>query len=179
MTWLVETPWPSVALGLVLEIILAIALVRTGRGTILVAMVLVLALTGGLVVLERVVVTQTEEVENALDAVAASLEANDAAAVLAGFTSNSPRRGEVQAALARVTVKSAHVGGDLEVRFNELTIPPSASAYFTGVVEAHDRSGTIPYERMMRRFKVTLHRQGDRWLIHDFSEPESRGQRGP
>ena len=65
------------------------------------------------------------------------------------------------------------------MRFNELTIPPSASAYFTGVVEAHDRSGTIPYERMMRRFKVTLHRQGDRWLIHDFSEPESRGQRGP
>lgn len=178
MTWLVETPWPSIALGLVLEIILAIALIRTGRGVIIGAMVVVLALTAGLVVLEQVVITQTEEVENALDAVATSLAANDSSAVLAAFTANSPRRGEVHSALLRVTIKSARVAGDLEVRFNELTIPPSAAAYFTGIVDAEDRRGALPYERMLRRFKVTLRKEGDRWLIHDFSEPESRSQRG-
>lgn len=177
MTWLIESPWPSLMLGVGLEVILAIALVRTGRGAIMVAMAVVLALTVGMLVLERLVVTQTEEVEDALDGVAGSLGSNDAGTVLAGFSPQSPRRAEVKSALASVTINSARVAGDLEIRFNDLTSPPSAVAYFTGIVDAKDNRGAIPYEHMMRKFKVTLRKEGDRWLIYDYAEAEKGRQR--
>ena len=32
---------------------------------------------------------------------------------------------------------------------------------------------------MLRRFKVSLRKEGDRWLIQDFGDPEPRSQRGP
>lgn len=161
-------------LGISLEVILAIALVRTGRGAIIGAMVAVLALTAGMLILERVIVTETEEVEDALDRAAAALVSNESAAVLAAFSPRSPRRGEVQSRLSRVTISSARIAGDLEIRFNELTDPPSATTYFTGIVDAKDKSGTIPYEHMMRRFKVTLRKEDGRWLIFDYSEADGR-----
>jgi ketosteroid isomerase-like protein len=161
-------------LGISLEVILAIALVRTGRGVIIGAMVVVLALTGGMLILERLVVTENEAVEDALDQVAAALAANDRDAVLASFSPQSPRRAEVQSLLSRVTVSSARIGGDLEVRFNELASPPSATTYFTGIVNAKDTGGAIPYEHMMRKFKVTMRKEDGRWLIFDYAEAESR-----
>ena len=67
-------------------------------------------------------------------------------------------------------------GNDLVITLaSNPTIPPSATAYFTGRVEAHDSGGTIPYENFIQRFKVTLHRRGDRWLIHDYEVADPGG----
>jgi hypothetical protein len=176
MTWFIESPWPSLAIGFALEVILAIALVRTGRTAIIAAMVVVLAATIGLLALERVVVTEREEVEDTLDAVAAALESNDVPAVLAAFSPNCPRLGEVKSALSRFTVREARIGGDLEVRINRLTSPPSAATYFTGRIDGKDSRGEFPYEHMIRKFKVTLERRGDKWLIADYSDADSRAR---
>jgi hypothetical protein len=175
MTWLLESPWPVITLGVVLQIALAIVLVRTSRASVLLAMALVLVLCAGLVLLERVVVTKREAVEDALDGAAAALEANDPAGVLQAFAPDSPRRGEVERVLGRFNIRDAHVGGDLEVVTNELTIPPSATAYFTGRVEASDGRGEVPYEHLIQKFKVTLHREGDRWLIFDYAMADPQG----
>lgn len=176
MTWLMESPWPALWIGLILEVLLAIALVRTGRGAIIGAMVLVLALSGGLIFLERVVVTEREEVENTLDDIAAAVEANDVQKVLAAFSPKCPRVNEVRSTLSRVKVRAANVGGDFEVTFNRLTSPPSAKTRFTGYIDAHDNKGEIPYEHIIRKFQVTLQKQGDRWLIADFSDADPRGK---
>lgn len=179
MTWFVESPWPSVALGIVLEIMFAILLFRTGRAALFAPMAVVLALTLAMLAIERAVVTEIEEVEDALDAVAGALEANDVEAVLAAFSPRCPRLGEVRSALARFTVSDARVGGDLEVRLNRLTSPPSATTYFTGRVAGKDKRGAVPYENMIRKFKVTFHRDGGRWLIADYSDADFRDRRGP
>lgn len=176
MTWFIESPWPALALGFSLQVILAMALARTGRAAIIPVMVLALAATVGLLALERVVVTEREEVEDALDAVADALESNDVPAVLAAFSPDCPRLGEVKSALARFTVREAHVGGDLEVRINRLTNPPSAATYFTGRIDGRDARGEFPYEHMIRKFKVTLHRRGGKWLIADYSDADSRAR---
>ena len=172
MTWLVESPWPALTVGVFLEVALAIVLVRSGRAVVLVAMAIVLVATAAMLALELLVVTEIEQVENALAKVATTLEANDPPAVLELFDPKSPRRHEVESILSRVTVRGATIGGDLEVRTNALTSPPSATAYFTGHFEAHDRRGEIPYEHVLRRFKITLHRLNDRWLIHDYEVAE-------
>jgi hypothetical protein len=177
MTWLLESPWPAITLGLFLEVGLAIALVRSGRGVILVAMAFVLVLTAGMLVLEWAVVTEIEQVENALARVAATLEANDPPAVLRLMSPKSPRRGEVESILSRVVILEAHVGGDLEVRTNRLTNPPSATAYFTGRFRARDRRGEIPYEQVVLKFKITLHHRGQSWLIYDYAVAEPDGGR--
>lgn len=174
MALFVESPWPSLMLGVVVEALLAIALVRTGRAAIVAPMLFVLAVTTGLVILERTIVTESEEVEDALDAVASALEANDLPAVLAAFSPDCTRLGEVRSALSRFTVVRAHVGGDLEVRPNRLTLPPSATAYFTGRVEGKDKRGAVPYEHMIRKFKVRLERHGQKWLIADYSDADFR-----
>jgi hypothetical protein len=161
-------------LGIVFEAVLAIALVRTQRVAIVAGMLIVLALTTGLVILERTIVTENEEIEDALDAVASALQANDVPAVLAAFSPDCPRLSDVRSALSRFDVEKAHVGGDLEVRLNRLTLPPSATAYFTGHVVGKDKRGLVPYEHMIRKFKVRLQRHGEKWLIADYSEADPR-----
>ncbi len=175
MTWLVESPWPAVTLGVVLEVGLAIALVRTGRGILLGAMGGVLLLTAGLVALEWAVVTEKEQIEAVLYEVRTALEANDPPQVLALFTPDSPRRAEVASVLRNYTVREAHIGRVEQVVVNRLTQPVSARIYFVGRVSGRDNRGTIPYENLIRTFRLRLHRQGDRWLIHDYALQDPRG----
>jgi hypothetical protein len=175
MTWLVESIWPAITLGVVLEVALGIALVRSGRGAFVVAMALVLLATLGLIALEWSIVTETEEVEDTLASAAAALESSDPASVLEFFSENSPRRAEVERALERFHVREARVGGDLRITTNALTSPPSATATLTGRLNAADQRREIPYENVVRRFKITLHDAGDRWLIHDVQMAAQQG----
>jgi len=172
MSTFLESPWPTVMLGLALEAILAIVLVQIRRPTVVALMIGVLAITVGVLVVERIVVTENEDVEDMLDGLAGALVSNDAARTMAMFTADSPRRNEVEAILGRVTIRDARVGGDLEIRLNKLTIPPSATTYFTGRIDAKDNRGTIPYEHLIRRFKVTLHRYNGRWQLYDYAEAD-------
>jgi hypothetical protein len=174
VTWFVESPWPSLTLGLAVEATLLIVLLRTGRAKVLAAMTVVATATIAMLLVERLVVTEREEIEDALVGAAQALESNDLEAVLASFEPNSPRRGEVQSILSHVTIREARVGGDLEIHINKLTVPPSATAQFTGRAEIRDSRGQIPYEHVLRKFKVTLRRHDDRWLIHDFTDADIR-----
>jgi hypothetical protein len=65
------------------------------------------------------------------------------------------------------------------VRLSPLTSPPSATAFFTGHAEGRDKRGQIPYERFLRKFKVRLHREGDRWLVADFEDLDPRSRFEP
>ncbi|MEX0678183.1 MAG: hypothetical protein WD063_13960 [Pirellulales bacterium] len=172
MTIFVESPWPATMLCIVLEVILSIIFMRTGRGLVVVAMGVVLAITAAMLVLERTIVTDTEEVEDTLDGIAEALEANDAAAVLAAISPACPKLAQARSALDDVTIRSASVGADLEVRISKLTNPPTATAYFTGRIEGKDNRGTIPYEHFVRKFKVKLEKRGDRWLVTDYDQAD-------
>jgi hypothetical protein len=166
MTMFIESPWPAAMICIVLEVILAVVFMRTGRALVLVAMAVVLAVTAGMIFLEQAIVTDTEEVEDTLHGIAEDLEANDVEAVLASFAPTCPERACVRSALQGVTVHSASVSADLEVRVNKLTNPPSATTYFTGRINARENRGTtIPYENFFRKFKVRFERHGERWLI--------------
>jgi len=178
MIWFVESPWPSVMLGLAAEVILAILLMQTRRGNIVGAMVAVATLTVGLVVVERLVVTENEQIEDTLDGAARAMAANDAQGLLAMFTDDSPRRNDVQSILSRVTVRTAKIGRDLEIRVNKLTVPFSASAYFTGHIDARENRDKVPYERVTRKLKVTLHKEGEHWRVFDYSDADTHGTSG-
>ena len=90
MTWLVEQPVTIFALGLVTLAIMAGALVHTGRRIFLYAVFAVVLLTAGMLLIERLAVTEVERVEATLYALANDLRKNDAEAVLQHISTGSP-----------------------------------------------------------------------------------------
>jgi len=167
--FLLESPWPILLTGIVVEAALALALLRTGRGRILWAMLGFGAIIAGGLLLERCVVTDREAVENCLDAIVAAAEANDINRLLENV---SPKAGKVQvearAVLSRVEVTKARLT-DLETKINRLTSPPSAKVKFRVIGTGRDRMGEIPYQGFAEFLAVDLRLENGRWLVYDYS----------
>ncbi len=137
-----ESPWPILIVGLVIEMVLAIGLFRTGRGAVLVAMggVALLVLLGVLIGIWSP--TDTKRVRQTLEAAAAGLQANNAkqvdACIVPDADGNRARELVVwalsQAEFRELTIRN------LEVKFNSQVSPPTAETTFTVWVRGTDRS---------------------------------------
>ena len=176
MSWLFEDPTTLIAAGLLIEVLLAVALYNTGRVALVGAMVGVLVVVGLGVLIERIVVTDREQVADALDGVASAVEANDVERVLSFIDpASTGMRASVRMALASAHISEVRVY-DLVVEVNDESNPPSAQAEFTGRVKGSYRGETGGGEGMLlRKFIVSFRRQGDRWLMTDY---EDRGAIG-
>ncbi len=171
---MLESPWPILIVGLVLETVLAIALFRTGRGIVLVAMggVALLVLLG--VLIERWTLTDTKRIRQTLEAAAAGLLANDpkridASCIVPGADGNAAR-GKVGWALSVAEFHELTIR-NLDVKFNYQTSPPTAETTFTVWVRGNDRSGTYPGEISRPvAMNVKLRKESGRWLV--FGEPK-------
>ena len=165
MTWLLENPLPVVFAGIVVEAILGVMLLRTGRGMLLGVMAGVLLLVLAGVGLEWLVVTDTERIEATLKETAAALEANDLQRVQATCCESAVHtRSEAARALNWVRFTGVKIT-DLQVKINRLTSPPTAKAQFIARVSAVDRKGVFANGTQIIGFTLDLRQQGDRWLI--------------
>ncbi|MGA2796255.1 MAG: hypothetical protein ABSE63_01620 [Thermoguttaceae bacterium] len=165
MSLLFENPLRIIFIGIVIEAVLGIVLLRTGRGALLWAMLGVLALTLAGVVVERLVVTDKERVEMTLDGITSALEANDLTRVLSYIAPGAVgTRSRAAWAMGRIEVQSARIYR-LEITFNRLTYPMTARAAFFGHISYRDRQGEIPYNNYGSRFIVDLRKQGDAWVV--------------
>ncbi|MEN6459136.1 MAG: hypothetical protein ABFC63_09410 [Thermoguttaceae bacterium] len=169
MAVFVESPWPWLLIGLALETALAIVLTQTRRGVLLWAMLGVAAFVGGGLIVERLVVTDREAIENTLDATVSAVRHNDVNRLLACVASSAkPMRNQARWVLDRVEVQSAWIHG-VEIKINRLTSPWSASVSLIATGSARDRRGEIPYETYSRRVVVNFDREGDRWLVTGYT----------
>jgi hypothetical protein len=176
MTILLENPYLILIGGLLAVAGCVVLLVRSGRVGFLYAAFGSAALCLALLLLERLVVTEREQVAAALDGLAAALETNEISKVLEFLAPDGPRiRAAAEQRLPAVEVQDAHVGGDLRITINELTSPPGATATFTGRIRAKDRAGVFPYENYLRRFTLQLRKQNGRWLLYDYQEAAPPG----
>lgn len=176
MTTLLESPWPVIFVGILVEAALGIALLRTGRGVLLGSMagVLVLVLAG--VALEWAVVTEMERVEETLHSAAAALEANDEAVFQYLAPTESETRRLLRWAMGRVEFTGIRIT-HLQISINELTSPPTAQAHLTATVYFRDRLAEIPYERRPVDFTLQLEMRSDRWLVRGYQwhdDPRAR-----
>jgi hypothetical protein len=173
----VESPWFWMLSGLAIEAALAIALLRSQRGSLIWAMLGVAVLTLAGLGLERFVVTDREAVAMTLDAGAAAAEANDLNRLLACIAPDAQKpRNFARWVLSQATLQEARVR-DLEVSINRLTSPPTARARFMAVGRGRDRAGQLPYEVFARQVTVTLRQEGNRWLATDFTIEDFGPQR--
>ncbi|MBN1589661.1 MAG: hypothetical protein JW888_09110 [Pirellulales bacterium] len=170
MVTLVESPVPILFAGIVAVAILGIVFFNTGRAVFLLAMAGAVALTLAGLGIEYLVVTDREEVETALDALANAMEANDCDAAVACLSpSATETRARARWAFARFRVDEANVS-DLKIEVNNLTSPPSAEARFKGLIKVHDRKGEAPYGSALFDFTLDYRKEGDRWLVTGHTE---------
>ncbi|MFV2065629.1 MAG: hypothetical protein ACC645_01515 [Pirellulales bacterium] len=166
MTWLVEDPLPIVLAGIAAEVVLLVILFQTGRGLVMLGMLGVLMVTGLLLAIEWLVVTDRERVEGALYGIASALERHDTEGVLSRIASDATElRGEIEARLARHQIAEARIGGHAEVTFNRLTNPPSATARFFARFKLRGGGGDLPDGNFAGRFTVRLVEEEGQWKV--------------
>jgi len=169
MTTLVENPMPVILFGVVAEAVLGIILLMSGRGVVLWAMAGVLVLVLGGVGLERLVVTEWEQVEATLEGAAAALQANDQTRLLGSeeylAESAVETRERVRYALNRIEFTKVKIT-DLEIKINRLTSPPTATAQITGHVRFEDLTGQMIHDNYpIKDLTLRLRRTPEGWRI--------------
>ena len=175
MTALVEDPKLVVFAGILALALLASILPRTQRyGRVFLAMAGVLLVTVAGVVVERLVVTEKEQIEATLDSIVLALEHNDLDGLLE-FVSPSAVRTRKRAtwALERILVTDTGIR-NLEIVPNHLTSPPSAEARFDGVIRYRMRVAGFGREFYAARFVVELRLEDDRWVVTDHVEYQTQ-----
>ena len=166
MPWITETIWPAVLIGLVVELVLTVMVVASGRGRLVWAMIGVLAVALGLVAIERLVVTEREEVALALDAVAVALTKNDLPLVLTYVATSAPHtRAAAQANLGRVAIHAARVGSDLKVDVRSEAQPPTATARFVAQFSGVEKSSQTRFDKFVQRLEIHLVKEDGQWRI--------------
>jgi hypothetical protein len=173
-----ESPWPVLIVGLVIEAVLAIALFRSGRGRVLAAMAGVAAVVALGVLIATITVTDTKRIRQTLEGAAAGLRAADARQVDAFIVpgdDGAAARDKARWALSVARFQEFTIR-NLEAKFNYRTSPPTAETTFTVWVRGTDRSGTVPGEISRPvAMEVKLRKESGRWLIfgvpkHDVHE---------
>ena len=160
-----DSPIPVIVFGVVAEAILAIILVRTGRGVVLYLMGGVLALVIIGLVIEHLVMTDNKRIAATLDRACSAVAANDLNRLLAEIVPSAEQtRDYARMALERATFSEAGVH-NLHIEINQLTSPPTARVRMTGSATFQDRHGEFPYNHYIAEIVVELERHGDRWLI--------------
>lgn len=166
--FLLENPIPIYFVGAVLTLITGLTfLVRRDLKSLLWLVAVVLA-TLLMLAVERLVVTQREQVEIALGELLESLRENDMPGVLALVDPDAVKvRAHVEAMMPEATVKdtgAAMVHIDLEGSRDH----PTATAQFLGRVDGvHKRSGQRVF--YLDEVRLEWRKRNGRWLVKDYT----------
>lgn len=176
MTWLTENPFPVLLIGSLTTIILASGWLRTGSRWLLAAVLVALGLTIGLVLTERLIVTDREQVTQTLHEIAALVERNEIDAALEYAYSKSPGvRSQAASELPLYRFAEVNIKSNLQVKVFPKLAPPMAKAEFNVVVVLSTRDGLIANRRIPRYAEVTFYKEEDgQWRVGGYNHFDPR-----
>ena len=188
MGWLLEKPLFIVAIGLLTSALLGGFWLQTGRKPLVYALALVVSLTCALVLLERAVETDREQIEATLEQISRDVERNDLDAVLRYLdpTATEIRR-RAAAEFARFEFQRVSIKQNLEISIQADQQPAAATATFNVVVVLSERSGLHRERSGMREeirapqfIMLNLRKEEGTWQVTDFDHqpPQAGFQRG-
>ena len=175
MTQLLENPLPTVMFGILAAAIIGGLWMRVGRIWLLYLLGAVIALTVGLVLLEKWVETYREQVECPAER-DACLEANDLPAVLDFIhTRETEIRNRVQREFPGYHFREVKVARNLEIVVNEMVDPPQAEATFNVIARGDFAGGTIQNQPVVRFVRLDLELEDDgKWRVIDYHHSNPR-----
>lgn len=182
MNWVLEQPLFIAAIGLVTCILLGGHWLQTGRKSLAAALALAVVLTGGLIVVERAVETDREQVEQTLRQIAKDLQRNDLSSLLEHVHPGAATiRDRVETEFPRYTFDRVSIKPNLEIKLSAGEPPGEAVAEFNVVAVVSDSSGLLNSRRLARFVVLTLHRHTDSWKVVEYEHhaPQVGYQRDP
>jgi hypothetical protein len=175
-----ESPVPILVVGTVVEAVLAIALLRTGRGVLLIAMLGVALVVAAGVLVERFTVTERKLVIRTIDEAAAAVEANDLERALK-CVSTAPDadavRSEAHYIHRIIEITQLRIRG-LDVTVNKTGAVPMATARFMAIVTGRAKSrefADFGEPTHVAEVTLKLRFESGRWLIVEFDR-DRRGE---
>lgn len=169
MSLLLENPLPIAVVGGLVTLVALLVFLSRRNTPSLVVLAAIVALVVMLLVVERVVVTDAEQIEFATLAIGDAIEANDAAGVIEYTDPAAEKiRADVQALMPVIKWTVANPAS-IEVTLNEGTDPATASSQFRAFLQGiHQASGQqVPY--INQRVDMTWVKRGDRWLMSGYT----------
>jgi hypothetical protein len=169
MAILLENPVAIVvAGGVAATLALVVFLSRRSLGP-LIALAAIFGLTLLLLVVERVVVTDREAIEDSVEEVLAAIEANNVQGVLANIDPAAAGvRSDVEALMPQIKVISANAGGIL-VEVQVAATAPTATSQFRAFLQGTHGSSGMSVAYINQRVDIEWVKRGDRWLISDYT----------
>ncbi len=162
MSWLFENPTLVLTVGGIAAAVVLIAFFQSGRGIWLVWLAAVLVVVAALWGLERIVVTDREQIENTFYTAAASLEAGDTEAVLEHVAPNATSlRSEIASRMRSTRFEEARIT-DLAIEFSDPQ-RTAAQARASGRLSIQSTGGL--HLQPFGRVRFALVKDGDRWLF--------------
>lgn len=168
ITWFTENPTPLLVTGGMMLMLLLVFFLKSGRFVLFWPMGAVAVFMGITVLVDRLVVTDRERVQNAIYDAAAAGEKNNLEGVLAIISPSAARVREEarrwigQAKLEEVTI------GNLQVTLDRTKQPQTAVAEFWVRAQGEARTGTTIYHNYVGRLRVEFQQEGERWLVTDY-----------
>ncbi len=174
MTWLLENPVGIWAVGAVLATLAGLFFFARRNLTSLLTLIAVVLVTLGLALAERLVVTEGEEIEAALESLFIAIETGDLPGVLAHIDpASSGVQGEAKMLLPMLRIKDMGVSS-IVVEIDSDSNPPVAPSEMRIKVDGvHTRSG----HRLFYFDKVLVQwtKKEGRWLVNGYT-PTYKGQ---
>ncbi len=175
MSWVVEQPVVILFVGAFLLAATGAIWVQTRDRRALAAVGSVVMLTALWFVVERLVVTDVEQVKQTIRSIANELENNDVEAVLNYISAESPPlREEVQSTLEFVNVKKVSIKRNLTATVTRRTAFTSAEARFNAVATVEDRRGLFGTQVIPRFLVVRLRKEGEHWRVRSYEMSDPR-----
>jgi len=170
MTWLYENPLRIVLIGGLLTTIFAASWVRTGQARLLYAAIAVLVLTAAALVVERLVLTDREQVDITLHEIARLVEANDIEATLKyASTRLTAVRAQAAAELPQYRFREVSIKNNLTIKVFPKHIPPKAVAEFNVGVLLTSKDGLFSDFPVQRFVEVTLYQEEGHWRVGGYA----------
>lgn len=177
MTWLFENPVPIIIMGGLTLAIIAGGWFQTQRKELVIAFLAALVVFGGLLVLERSVVTDGEQVEALIAQIAREAEANDAEALATHFHSSAAKyRDQLTTEMAVFQVQRISIKSNLKVAVDPQVRPKRAVATFNVTATISEKTGTIKEMVIPRFVTATFEMEDGQWRCIDYKHDEM--QRG-
>ena len=172
MMWLFDerqaTPW-VIVIGVIAVALLAVSWAKTGRKEILYALGVCLLLFGGLLVLQRVINTDSEELFATLNTIAGDVERNDLKAVLGHIHSQSSQvRKDAEDEFPKYRFKTVDITRIREIRLEPKHVPPQAVIEFSVIVTGSDAAGELNDQKVPRFVIAIFRKEEGRWRLHHY-----------
>lgn len=168
MTWLAENALPIWVGGAVAVTMAVFVYLQTRSRGALYSVLGVIAVTAGLLLLNRLIETPREAVEHTLYSLATTVEANDVAGSLAFLApnANAAMRKDVETLMPQVEIERARVIGTPEIELN--STENAATIKCRGIILAKNRKDGMKGggdDRLVLEWV----RSGDKWLLVNYT----------